>query len=76
LDDFLMRLLKLQDDGGFSLVEFLGSSTDIPAYAILSHTWGTNNEEVTYQDLQQETGEKKKGTVKSPSAGNKPPRTG
>jgi ankyrin repeat protein len=57
-----MRLLQLQDDGEFSLVEFVGNS--IPAYAILSHTWGSKDEEVTYQDLQHRTGKRKGGYSK------------
>jgi ankyrin repeat protein len=44
-----MRLLQLQDDGNFSLVEFSGDK--IPRYAILSHTWGADNEEITFQDM-------------------------
>lgn len=39
----LMRLLQIE---GFSLVESFGN--DIPQYAILSHTWGANHEEVTF----------------------------
>jgi ankyrin repeat protein len=45
-----MRLLRLEDDGSFSLIEYLGSD-GIPAYAILSHTWGSAHEEVTFSDL-------------------------
>jgi Heterokaryon incompatibility protein (HET) len=41
-----MRLLEYNEDGEFSLTEFLD---DIPAYAILSHTWGP--EEVTFEDM-------------------------
>ena len=47
-----MRLLYRDDSGGtgkLSLAEFVGE--DIPPYAILSHTWGTDNEEVTYRDI-------------------------
>jgi hypothetical protein len=44
-----MRLLQVQDGSNFSLVDFSDSS--VPPYAILSHTWGPNGEEVTYQDL-------------------------
>jgi hypothetical protein len=44
-----MRLLKLGDDNQFSLTEFVGP--DIPRYAILSHTWGADHEEVTFKDL-------------------------
>jgi ankyrin repeat protein len=45
-----MRLLRVEDDGSFSLVEYLGSD-GIPAYAILSHTWGPDHEEVNFRDL-------------------------
>jgi hypothetical protein len=44
-----MRLLSLDENGSFSLTEFFG--VDIPPYAILSHTWGPDNEEVTFKDL-------------------------
>ncbi|KAF2495194.1 HET-domain-containing protein [Lophium mytilinum] len=44
-----MRLLKVGDDGELSLVEFVGSN--IPRYAILSHTWGSDDQEVTLKDL-------------------------
>jgi ankyrin repeat protein len=44
-----MRLLRLEDDS-FSLVEYLGLDAT-PAYAILSHTWGSDHEEVTFRDL-------------------------
>jgi hypothetical protein len=53
-----MRLLQLQGPSSFSLVEIL---TNIPPYAILSHTWGPGSEEVTYQDLLKGTGEEKPG---------------
>jgi hypothetical protein len=53
-----MRLLKLQDDGEFSLIEFVG---DIPRYVILSHTWGTDDEEVTFKDMVEGTGKGKAG---------------
>jgi hypothetical protein len=44
-----MRLLKLEEDGGVSLA----NNTPHPTtpYAILSHTWGKDNEEVTFEDL-------------------------
>jgi len=57
-----MRLLKLNDDGDFSLIEFLGNQ--IPQYAILSHTWGADNEEVTFKDLVKGTGKSKAGYTK------------
>ena len=47
-----MRLLQaVQQANGetdFSLVEFID---DIPQYAILSHTWGADHEEVTFKDI-------------------------
>jgi len=54
-----MRLLQLQGDSNFSLVERIGD--DIPPYAILSHTWGPNNEEITFRDLNDGTGKTKAG---------------
>ena len=54
-----MRLLKLEPEDGFSLVEVFGY--DIPRYAILSHTWGPASEEVTFKDLIEGTGKEKPG---------------
>jgi hypothetical protein len=46
-----MRLLELEDNGNnLRLTEdFVGDN--IPQYAILSHTWGKDSEEVTFKDL-------------------------
>jgi hypothetical protein len=54
-----MRLLRLEDDGEFSLAEYVGNN--IPRYAILSHTWGADDEEVTFKDLTAGTGKSKVG---------------
>ncbi|KAL5316266.1 hypothetical protein ACEPPN_015311 [Leptodophora sp. 'Broadleaf-Isolate-01'] len=54
-----MRLLRLEDSGELSLVEFVGKN--IPRYAILSHTWGADLEEVTFKDLINSTGSTKAG---------------
>ncbi|KAF2186591.1 hypothetical protein K469DRAFT_572278 [Zopfia rhizophila CBS 207.26] len=51
-----MRLLRLEDDGEFSLIEFVGDN--IPRYVILSHTWGADDE-VTFKDLVKGIGKKK-----------------
>ncbi|KAF8849652.1 hypothetical protein BDZ45DRAFT_809815 [Acephala macrosclerotiorum] len=52
-----MRLLKYNNDGEFSLTkDFVGK---ILEYAILSHTWGADTEEVTYRDLVDGTGKNK-----------------
>jgi hypothetical protein len=44
-----MRLLRLDDDGGYSLVRF--PKNRIPPYAILSHVWGPEDQEVTFRDM-------------------------
>jgi hypothetical protein len=55
-----MRLLRLNDDGRFSLILF--PKDKIPPYAILSHTWGRGeDEEVMFKDLTDGTGHVKKG---------------
>jgi hypothetical protein len=54
-----MRLLQLRDDGEPSLVEFFGRN--IPPYAILSHTWGPDDEEVTFRDIVNGMGKHKAG---------------
>jgi hypothetical protein len=54
-----MRLLKRQVSGEFGLTEFFGNK--IPPYAILSHTWGAEGEEVTFKDLIENTGNNKAG---------------
>jgi hypothetical protein len=56
-----MRLLRVEDDGSFSLTEFI---LDIPAYTILSHTWGKDEEEVSYRDVTEGTGAGKAGYAK------------
>jgi hypothetical protein len=45
----MMRLLTFEDDVRITLSEWLPS--EIPSYAILSHTWGPNTEEVTFDDV-------------------------
>ena len=57
-----MRLLWLDDDGEFSLVEYIGKGT--PPYAILSHTWGADDEEVTFKDLAEGVDKSKAGYKK------------
>src|SRR5437016_2240215 len=57
-----MRLLGLNAHGEFSLTEFAGNN--IPRYAILSHTWRADGEEVTFKDLMEGTGMEKAGYSK------------
>jgi hypothetical protein len=44
-----MRLLQVDENGQFSLTDDL--INNIPPYAILSHTWGEDHEEVNFNDL-------------------------
>jgi hypothetical protein len=57
-----MRLLKLDEHGTISLTEDLTS--DIPPYAILSHTWGADKDEVTFEDMASEACKRKAGYAK------------
>ena len=57
----MIRLLKA-NDGTFSLDTF--SEPTIPPYAILSHTWGSDSEEVTFKDIADRTGSDKAGYQK------------
>ena len=57
-----MRLLKFETNGQFCLTnDIIG---DVPPYAILSHTWGADTDEVTFKDLEEGTGERKAGYTK------------
>ncbi|KAK0724111.1 hypothetical protein B0H67DRAFT_99888 [Lasiosphaeris hirsuta] len=59
-----MRLLLKRADGNeVSLTDNLPLDK-IPRYAILSHTWGSNSDEVTYRDLMDGTGKDKVGYKK------------
>ncbi|KAF2469396.1 uncharacterized protein BDR25DRAFT_334966 [Lindgomyces ingoldianus] len=52
-----MRLLRRCNAGDFSLTQFCDEA--IPPYAILSHTWGVDADEVTFDDLTNGTGKDK-----------------
>ncbi|KAK6076562.1 vegetative incompatibility protein HET-E-1 [Seiridium cupressi] len=54
-----MRLLKIEDDGSLSFTKDLVRG--IPPYAILSHTWGDDDQEIQYQDIIQGIGKEKEG---------------
>jgi tetratricopeptide (TPR) repeat protein len=69
-----MRLLKCDHDGKFSLTKDLTSN--IPLYAILSHTWGPDTEEVTFQDLVSGVGGEKAGYEKLRFCANQAHRHG
>jgi hypothetical protein len=44
-----MRLLQVGENGEFNLTDDLIGN--IPPYAILSHTWGEDHDEVTFKDF-------------------------
>jgi hypothetical protein len=54
-----MRLLKHEENGEIAISSF--DDNAIPPYAILSHTWGADTEEVTFADLKKGEGKDKSG---------------
>ena len=67
-----MRLLQLKTNGEFSLTKDL--LTNIPPYAILSHTWGDDDQEVTFKDLTEGSGNTKAGYRKIQFCANRAAR--
>ncbi|KAF2726408.1 HET-domain-containing protein [Polyplosphaeria fusca] len=59
-----MRLLQHDGAGGYCLTESLPNDNAVPRYAILSHTWGEDSDEVTLNDLTHGTGTDKTGYEK------------
>jgi hypothetical protein len=57
-----MRLLGYDRDGELTVTSF--HDNKLPPYAILSHTWGADNEEVTFTDLVKGDGKAKPGYKK------------
>jgi hypothetical protein len=58
----MMRLLEVDSRGELSLTADL--IKDIPTYAILSHTWGVDDDEVTFDNPQSEFRRSKAGFAK------------
>jgi hypothetical protein len=54
-----MRLLRYEEDGRLTITSF--DDNAVPQYAILSHTWGADTEEVTFADLANGDGKHKPG---------------
>ena len=54
-----MRLLLQNETSRFAFTKELKSNDQIPLYAILSYTWGLDNEEVTFEDIINGIGEDK-----------------
>ncbi|TVY12610.1 Vegetative incompatibility protein HET-E-1, partial [Lachnellula arida] len=69
-----MRLLECKIDGEFTLTRDI--IHDIPHYAILSHTWGADTEEVTFKDLTDGIGKDKTGYSKIQFCGEQARRDG
>ena len=71
-----MRLLKADSDGELSLTKDL--TKDIPSYAILSHTWATDEEdEVTFNDMKDDRSRKiKRGYTKIQLCGKQAQKDG
>jgi hypothetical protein len=69
-----MRLLQLGTNNALSFKEYL--VTDLPPFAILSHTWGSDDDEITYLDVVQRRGEKKAGFQKIMFCGQQAKRDG
>ncbi|KAF2731912.1 HET-domain-containing protein [Polyplosphaeria fusca] len=59
-----MRLLQCDGAGGYHLTEPLPNDNAVPRYAILSHTWGADSDEVTFNDFTDGTGTDKSGYEK------------
>jgi hypothetical protein len=69
-----MRLLEQKRNGYFGLTKDL--IHNIPPYAILSHTWGADTEEVTFRDVMDGTGRSKTGYDKIQFCGEQAKRDG
>ncbi|KAF2801249.1 uncharacterized protein BDZ99DRAFT_403752 [Mytilinidion resinicola] len=69
-----MRLLKINHDGNFGLTKF--GPNDIPPYAILSHTWEADNQELTFQEMMTGTGRSKAGYRKIQFCGDQAKKDG
>ncbi len=70
-----MRLLEYQSDGSFHLShQFLND--DLPPYAILSHTWGKESEEVIFEDMVSGSGQVKVGYQKLRFCGDQAKKDG
>ncbi|KAK3934448.1 HET-domain-containing protein [Diplogelasinospora grovesii] len=69
-----MRLLTLEKDGELSLTKDLHEDT--PPYAIFSHTWGKDEEEVTFEEVMKCRGQDKAGVRKIRFCGEQAARDG
>src|SRR5688500_8243102 len=70
-----MRLLKYDNDGELSHTDNLDGD-DVPPYAILSHKWGQEADEVTFSDIMRGVGKRKVGYGKLRFCANQAKRDG
>ena len=71
-----MRLLYHGEDRELSITGDLVEADAIPPYAILSHTWGADEEEVAFEDLANNSGKNKAGYEKIQLCGQQAKRDG
>jgi hypothetical protein len=71
-----MRLLKYGEDGELTVTADLDCKDTTPQYAILSHRWGADADEVTFEDLSRNTGKDKSGYKKLQFCGEQAARDG
>jgi hypothetical protein len=69
-----MRLLQYKNDDDITLSEYYGS--EVPRYAVLSHRWGRDSEEVTFRNLEDGSGRYKFGYRKILFCGRQAARDG
>lgn len=69
-----MRLLQLHKNVELRLVEY--TEGDVPPYAILSHRWGRDQDEVTFKDVMENTGKDKIGYQKIIACGRQAAKDG
>jgi hypothetical protein len=71
-----MRFLKYGEDGELTVTADLDCKDTTPQYAILSHRWGADADEVTFEDLPRNTGKDKSGYKKLQFCGEQAARDG
>jgi hypothetical protein len=71
-----MRLLQQNETGEFGFTKDLVGDDQIPPYAILSHTWGSDTSEITFEDLTNGTSKHKAGYGKIRFCGEQAGRDG
>ncbi|KAJ6779941.1 hypothetical protein PWT90_05362 [Aphanocladium album] len=64
-----MRLLQLEDNGTVSITKDTPDATT--RYAILSHTWGGDKEEVTFEGIQNLSADDKRNRILAKAGYNK-----